>query len=121
MKTSLLLLAAFLALVLVVALPAFKAGGTPTTVEAPRSDTSGLVGNVESGTPCRLVVDVGPETAFDRGRLADLHEETIAAASFRYWQESAGPVLYVYDDVQDLVGRIVNPACVRVLCHTDTP
>ena len=116
MKPNLLVLACVAALVLVAAVPGLVARAP--SAEAPKAPVPGLRGNLESSVPCRLAVEIGPRTSVDRGTLAPLRDGLIPAASFRYWQEPAGPVLYVYDDVQDLVGRVVNPVRVRVVGET---
>jgi hypothetical protein len=105
MKTSLLIVIALAVLVALVAIPA-----------GPRSErTASFMAPQASGLACRLQVEVGPHTVVDRGTLEALESGTLDVGAFRYWEESTGPVLYVYDDVQNLQGRIRNPRSVRVL------
>jgi hypothetical protein len=69
----------------------------------------------ESPGPCRLLIESGPETVVDRGSQ-DLDAPRCAfVGSFRYWEEPSGRMLYLYDDVQNLVGRVVNPERVLLL------
>ena len=62
-----------------------------------------------------FLIEGGPETKVDRGSLAKVRGRCELVGRYRYWDEPQGPTLYVYDDVQDLVGRIVNPRSVRIL------
>lgn len=111
MKPNHLVLACVVALVLVSAVPGFVGR------DAGRSEPTplGVEASFESAVPCRLAVEVGPRTTVDRGPLVVTDDLTIPAASFRYWHEPTGPVLYLYDDVQDLVGRVLHPVRVRVV------
>jgi hypothetical protein len=74
-----------------------------------------LVGDAESWLPCRILVTAGSATQVDRGLLPDGASTYDVVGSFRYWEEPSGHMLYVYDDVQNLVGRIVNPESVRIV------
>ena len=116
MKTTVLLLLAVAALILVAALPAWRQV-PERTASAPASQHKAavLVGTIEWGAPCDLEVVVGPETVFDRGLLTAAQSAKITAGSFRLCEESWGKVLYVYDEAQDLLGRVVNPDRVRMV------
>ncbi|MDF1700519.1 MAG: hypothetical protein P1V36_05105 [Planctomycetota bacterium] len=131
MKTAVVLLVACAAILAVFAVPRLA---PPAIVEArdpnlvptpmPRGETPELAGeDVDPGTAdgnsCRLVVLSQPATIADRGTLAALGEAHTLQGSYRYQEEPLGRVLYVWDDVQNLVTRIVNPA--RVLRFDATP
>ena len=120
MKTTVLLLLALVALILVAALPGWRQV-PERTAHAPQHKAAVLVGAIEWGVPCELEIAVGPETVFDRGRLTKAQSAKVAAGSFRFCEESWGKVLYVYDEAQDLLGRVVNPTCVRMLEDPPTP
>lgn len=115
MKATLILLSSLLLLGAAVALPALdpSGGGTPCPCEAGRGRA--VESGDASGALCHLVVEGGPDTTVDRGSLAKLGRRRELVGRYRYWDEPQGPTLYVYDDVQDLVVRVVNPRSVRVL------
>lgn len=116
MKITLILVASLILLIAAVALPAFddlRGGATPCDC---RSESGRTVESGEaSGELCRLLIEGGPKTKVDRGNLATVRGRCELVGRYRYWDEPQGPTLYVYDDVQDLVGRIVNPRSVRIL------
>ena len=116
MKTPALIVLALAFLVGVVALPAGPRGPTGPS-ESPDDGSPGvlLAQNTDSGITRRILVEAGPQTVLDRGTLAELAPRQALEGTFRFWEETSGPVLYVYDDVQNLTGRIVNPAAVRLL------
>ena len=74
-----------------------------------------LAGDAQSAVPCRLLVEVGADTVVDRGVLTNLESGQFVVGAFRFWNEPAGRMLYVYDDVSNLVGRVVNPQSVILL------
>lgn len=117
MKTPLLIGAAAIGLALTFAVPQF--GGacdrrTPGDAEA----AVPLALDTVSSQPQFLRVEAGPETAVDRGHLGNFHTRRMLSGAFRYQQEREHRVLYVYDEVQNLVARVVDPASVTIL---DTP
>ena len=71
--------------------------------------------DVQSSHMCRLVVMCDEATLLDRGTLGELHDEHVFEGSFRFWAEPVGRVLYVYDETQSLVARVVNPTSVTVV------
>lgn len=71
--------------------------------------------DIQSSRICRLVVVSDEDTLLDRGRLTTLEARQEVDGSYRFWQEPAGRVLYVYDDTQSLLCRVTNPTCVTVL------
>ena len=71
--------------------------------------------DVQSWYPCRLVVMSDRDTVVDRGVVTQLSEKQTFEGSFRFWEESSGRVLYVYDDTQSLVTRVINPTSVTVV------
>ena len=77
----------------------------PTTLSGKTLDLGTL-----SATPARLLVLADEDTRCDRGLRTNLDAAQTLDGTWRYQQESFGRVLYVYDDVQNLVVRIVNPA-----------
>ncbi len=144
MKTAVLLLCAALGVVAMFAVPSMGDGSrgsasapshgaaapvapapeapaeTPTPPVAPEAHVSGE--DVDAGTrcadACRLVVLRGADTVVDRGTMTLAPTAHVLEGSYRYQHESLGRVLYVYDDVQNLVVRVVNP--VRVLRYDTT-
>ena len=116
MKVTLILTASLLALLAVAGLPAFDGSEGVVTPRTPAAAPGRLLeGGEASGAPCRLVVEGGPRTRVDRGALRSVGTRREIVGAYRYWDEPQGRILYVYDDVQDLLGRIVNPRAVRVL------
>ena len=115
MKTQLFLVLAILAVVSTVAVPSFVGRGEQT-LNPPGPEARGelLLGDASSFKPCRIVVEAGLDTRTDRGLLPPIATTKTLEGGFRYWEEPIGKVLYVYDDVQNLVGRVVNPRSVRV-------
>ena len=77
-----------------------------------------LCTGAESGSACHLVVKTGSRTILDRGHAATGSERYDFTGSYRYWEEPVGRVLYVYDDAQNLVARVVNPHTVAQLDRT---
>lgn len=129
MKIAVALLVACAGVLAVFAVPRIT---PPTIVEArdphlvptPMQEMPEVAGeDVDPGTAdghsCRLVVLSQPETVTDRGTLPPLGDAHSLQGSYRYQDEPMGRVLYVWDDVQNLVTRIVNPA--RVLRFDATP
>jgi len=114
-KVTLILAVSLLLLLAAVALPTLDGGGSGAT-SCPCRGGPGRVleGGETSGEICRLVVERGPETRIDRGSV-QVEGRGVLVGRYRYWEEPQGLTLYVYDDVQDLVGRIVNPRSVRVV------
>ncbi len=116
MKITLTLLLACAALVGVVGIPA---GWERLPAEVERSETApaGVVldVNVQSAKPCHLVVQSDEGTMVDRGAVATLEARHEFTGSFRYWEEPMGRVLYIYDDAQSLVGRVLNPHSVTLV------
>ena len=84
----------------------------PTPIEAHVSGEDVDAGT-RSAEACRLVVLRDEHTVVDRGTIHLDPTAHVLEGSYRYQDEPLGRVLYVYDDVQNLVTRIVNP--VRVL------
>ena len=116
MRTSLLLVLTCTLIGLCLALPeapSGAAGGTPTSGEI-RAEAGGEWA-LANGRPCRILVEGGADTRLNRGTLPRLDETTILVGTYRYWTEPAGPVLYVWDDVQNLTARILKPAAVRIV------
>ena len=64
-------------------------------------------------------METGPDTVVDRGSITDLGDWHAFVGTFRYWKEPTGRMLYLYDDVSNLVGRIVNPESVVLLSTVD--
>lgn len=136
MKTAVLLLCAALGVVAMFAVPSMGDGSEgsasaptaspstpaelPPEPAAPEAHVSGE--DVDAGTrcadACRLVVLRGADTVVDRGTMTLAPTAHVLEGSYRYQHESLGRVLYVYDDVQNLVVRVVNP--VRVLRYDTT-
>lgn len=115
MKVTLIIAVSLLLLVAAMALPVFDGpGGGATPCPCREAPGRVLESGEASGELCRLVVEGGPETTVDRGSLAKVGGRCVLVGRYRYWDEPQGRTLYVYDDVQDLVGRIVNPRSVRI-------
>ena len=116
MKTTLLILLGCVALLGVVGIPSGwdrdRTGG-----EAPGEALAGVVLDVgvQRGDPCHLVVTSDAGTVVDRGGVSVLDDLQEFTGTFRYWEEPAGRALYLYDDAQNLVGRVLNPHSVRLL------
>jgi hypothetical protein len=115
-KITLTLLLACAALLAVVGVPAswdrFSLEG-----EQPETALAGVLldVNVQSSNPCRLVVQSVEQTVVDRGAVSTLETRHEFTGTFRYWEEPAGRALYVYDDAQSLVGRVLNPHSVTLV------
>ncbi len=120
MKITLLILLACVGVMAVVGMPA---GWDHTYVAPPQPETAlagtPLTCDVLSSRPCHLEVASGPRTVVDRGRLDLPAEHARVTGTFRYVQEQQRTVLYVYDEVQDLRCRVVNPAAVLLLDVVD--
>ena len=71
--------------------------------------------DVQSSRLCRLVVMSDCRTVVDRGLATRIARQRTYEGSFRFWAEPAGRVLYVYDDTQTLVARVINPTSVTVV------
>ena len=116
MKTASFLALALLAIVGTVAVPSLvDRSGDEGRYPAPKGV---LLGEAASAGPCTIRVEPGLDTHVDHGPLGALTATRTFEGGFRYWEEPVGQVLYVYDDVQNLVGRIVNPRSVRLLDAT---
>lgn len=114
MKVTLIIAVSLLLIVAAMALPVLEdRGASPCACRAAPGRV--LESGEASGELCRLVVESGPETAMDRGGLAQVGQRLEVVGRYRYWDEPQGRILYVYDDVQDLVGRFVNPRSVRIV------
>ena len=74
-----------------------------------------LEGDVESSHRCRLLILSDERTIVDRGAWKSLTKRQEVDGTFRFWEEQAGRVLYVYDDAQNLLCRVTNPDCVAIL------
>ena len=75
--------------------------------------------DVQSSRICQLLVVTDEDTILDRGSLRTLDEQQRVVGSFRYWAESTGRVLYVYDETQSLLCRISNPVSVTLIDLVD--
>lgn len=102
----------------------FAGAGVPATgLDAPPASEScdaepiGVVieTDVQSSCACRILIRSNDRTLFDRGHVTTLSEAREVEGSFRFWTESSGRVLYVYDDVQNLVCRVTNPESVTLV------
>ncbi len=116
MKITLLILLACVGVMAMVGMPA----GWERTYEPPAEPETALAGtplacDVQSSRPCHLRVDPGPETVVDRGPVSKLSAQHDLHGTFRYVQEQDHRVLYVYDDVQNLSCRVVDPAAVTLV------
>ena len=91
-----------------VEIPAPEHHRSTPVVDAPAGEA------LDTGTlcadACRLVVLRDEHTFVDRGLLQLTSPAHVVEGSYRYQHEPLGRVLYVYDDAQNLVGRVVNPA-----------
>ena len=87
------------------------------SAEAERGPAIGVVleTDIQSAKQCRLVVLSNSETVLDHGACDTLRAVHEITGSFRFWQEPAGRVLYVYDDTQSLRCRICNPESVTLV------
>ncbi len=113
MKIPFLLVVAAVGLALTVAVPNFGGScGRPSVT--PAVATTPVPCDSASAHPCTLVVEAGPATVVDRGHLSDLAPRQELHGAYRYQQELEHRVLYVYDEVQNLVGRVVDPEAVLV-------
>lgn len=124
MKTSAFLVLAALAVAATLAVPSLlDPAPEPRSARAPETRARGILldGEACSGAPCRIVVEPGLDTRIDRGIEQLISTTKTFTGGYRYWKEPVGRVLYVYDDVQNLVSRIVNPRSVRVVPATLTP
>lgn len=116
MKVALIVISSLLLILAGMALPVFDGSGAHDAPCSCRARAGrALECGETSGAPCRLVVEGGPRTKVDRGSLESVGPRTELVGGYRYLDEPQGPTLYVYDDVQDLVGRIVNPGSVRIV------
>jgi len=117
MKIMLLTLLSWTGLMTMVGFPA---EWTPNAANAATTAPGVFVEtDVQSSHICQLLVVTDKHTVLDRGSLRTLDEQQRVVGSFRYWAESAGRVLYVYDETQSLVCRINNPVSVVLLDLVD--
>ena len=116
MKIALLILFACVGVMAMVGMPAGweRVNEAPAEAETARAGTP-LACDVQSSRPCHLRVDPGPETVVDRGPVRSLSAHHDLYGTFRYVQEQAHRMLYVYDDVQNLSCRVVDPAAVTLV------
>jgi len=103
---------AALGLALTLAAPKLGGGCDRRGHARPGMDGTPVDCDTFSGRPCRLVVRPGPDTVVDRGHLGVLSAPREVTGSYRYQQEREHRVLYVYDELQNLVGRVVDPGAV---------
>ena len=115
MKIPLLIVAATVGVALTFAIPQFGGACDVRTQAASSAELEPLALDTTSAHPQRLRVEAGPETAVDRGHLGNFHTPRELCGAYRYQQEREHRVLYVYDEVQNLVARVVDPASVTVL------
>lgn len=108
---------ALLVVLVVPAAPALSDSGQTVQHFAERGVV--LAGDAQSAVPCRLFIEAGPDTLVDRGVLTTIESGQFSVGSFRFWNEPSGRMLYVYDDVSNFVGRIVNPETVVLLGVND--
>lgn len=115
MKIPFLLLVAAVSLVLSVAVPDFGGSGDHKTPAKPEVATTPVPCDTASAHPCTLMVEPGAATIVDRGHLGAITTHQRLHGAYRYQQEREHRVLYVYDEVQNLVGRVVDPEAVLLL------
>jgi len=113
-KIPFLIVVAVTGLALTVAVPDFGGSGEQRTQARPEGATSPVPCDTLSAHPCTLVVQPGPATRVDRGHLGALSAPRELHGAYRYHQEQEHRVLYVYDDVGNLVGRVVDPEAVML-------
>lgn len=99
------------------AFAAAASGDSPVDATPKSSTPVALSKNTVSHSSCHLLVERTAETVLDRGTLSCLPADGHIAGSFRYWDEDGGTMLYVYDDVGNLITRVRNPQSVIVLGH----
>ena len=94
-----------------------KAGGCTPDAACSGGSVVGVVleTNVQSSKSCRLAVLSDEDTVADRGTRTALSPREEFTGSFRYWHEGHTRVLYVYDDAQNLISRVLNPEAVMVI------
>ncbi|MHC5010204.1 MAG: hypothetical protein ACYTG6_04535 [Planctomycetota bacterium] len=118
MKPSPVSLLACLAIVAAFVLPSAPALSDEVAPPSPASFQGRVLSeDAESDAPVRLLVEVGPATRVDRGPRGSWVPGQVFVGTYRYWEEPAGRMLYLYDDVQNLVARVVDPAGVMVLAE----
>lgn len=118
MKRSIAISVAFVAAFgISLAFAAVASGDSPDSAAARPSTPVALSENTVSHAPCHLVVELCMESSLDRGPLTSLPQGGELTGSFRYWDEDGSTMLYVYDDVGNLLTRVRNPQSVIVLGH----
>ena len=118
MKTTVFLVIATLAVAATLAVPSFvEPTPEPRPPQARDVPAASVLLEAEacSGAPCRIIVEPGLDTRVDRGTERALSSTKTFTGGYRYWEEPVGRVLYVYDDVQNLVSRVVNPRSVWIV------
>lgn len=96
---------------------AFAAVASSESGAAPamRSGPVALTTNAEHHGPCRLLVELCAESVLDRGARTTIEHGEVLVGSYRYWDEAGGTMLYVYDEVGNLITRVRNPQSVIAL------
>ena len=97
-----------------IAFAAVAAGDSPQATEGSAGPIA-LETNTESHKPCQLLVELCAESALDRGALTTIEHGDVLVGSYRYWDEAGGTMLYVYDEVGNLITRVRNPQSVIAL------
>ena len=103
MKIPLLVGITVAGLALTLAVPRFGGACDRRSGSATGSPGTPVACDTVSGHPCTLVVKPGPATVVDRGHLVALRAPQEIHGTYRYQQELEHRVLYVYDEVQNLV------------------
>ncbi len=120
MKVTLLILFASIGVFAVFAVPAWDAPTPATAAESDQAPEGTVLScDVESSRPCLLTIQSGENTRILGGHLAKLDPEHRVKGTFRYWHESAHRSLYVYDEVGNLVTRVVDPKRVLLVDLTE--
>ncbi len=94
---------------------ATASGDTGCSSDPASCESGALCLGSTAHTPHELIVEAGEYTEVDRGRLSALPHDGFLVGSYRYWAEEGGAMLYVYDDVGNLIARVRSPASVTVL------
>ncbi|MDJ0973372.1 MAG: hypothetical protein QNJ98_02785 [Planctomycetota bacterium] len=97
-----------------IAFAAVASSETPQATDASVGPVA-LETNTESHKPCQLLVELCPESVLDRGALTTIDHGEVLVGSYRYWDEAGGSMLYVYDEVGNLITRVRNPQSVVAL------
>ena len=97
-----------------IAFAAVASSETPQATDASVGPIA-LATNTESHKPCQLLVELCAESVLDRGAIRTLDHGEVLVGSYRYWDEAGGSMLYVYDEVGNLITRVRNPQSVVAL------